>query len=220
MTSQALALRPSGLPNIATASLPAAYEAACTAMATCSRLDECKDWADKAAALASYAKQADDESLHNFATRIRARAVRRCGQLLEEFQNERARTDLDTDTVTQRKAAFDAGLSKRQEATARAVANVPTEDFEAAIERDDPATVTELAERGTQSRPTAPVPAGFAAATQLLGMLKTVTAFCDGHDPDVIAAALYKHELSSARQYIAQIVAWLDVLTHAMKGRP
>lgn len=68
------------------AALPAAYEAARTALAECSRIDECKTWADKAAALASYAKQADDKSLENHATRIRARAISRCGELLQQIE--------------------------------------------------------------------------------------------------------------------------------------
>ena len=34
----------------------------------CSSLDECKEWADKAAALASYGKQMDDDTLFKFGT--------------------------------------------------------------------------------------------------------------------------------------------------------
>lgn len=49
------------------ASLPATYEAARTALSECARIDECQGWADKAAALASYAKQADDKQLENMA---------------------------------------------------------------------------------------------------------------------------------------------------------
>ena len=55
---------PAQLPSIANAQLPEKYEAAKTALAECARIDECKDWADKAHAMASYAKQADDDSLH------------------------------------------------------------------------------------------------------------------------------------------------------------
>jgi hypothetical protein len=40
----------------------------------------------KAAAIATYAKIADDNTLHDMATRIRGRAVRRTGELLQEFQ--------------------------------------------------------------------------------------------------------------------------------------
>jgi len=40
---------------VSTAQLPRTYEAAKRALSECSEVDECKDWADKAAALASYA---------------------------------------------------------------------------------------------------------------------------------------------------------------------
>jgi hypothetical protein len=65
-------------------------------LAECGKVDECKDWADKAAALGSYAKQSGDKSLFNLATRIQARAIRRCGELLKEFEAKSgARTDLE-----------------------------------------------------------------------------------------------------------------------------
>jgi hypothetical protein len=40
------------------------------------RIEECRNWADKAAMMASYAKQAKDESLREFTVLIRARAIR------------------------------------------------------------------------------------------------------------------------------------------------
>ena len=45
------------------ARLPEGYETAKRALAACADIDECKDWADRAAALASYAKQAKDTTL-------------------------------------------------------------------------------------------------------------------------------------------------------------
>ncbi len=72
------------LSDIAAARLPATYEAAHKAIAKSSRIDECKSWSDKAAALASYARQAKDQSLCVMAERIRARATRRCGELLKK----------------------------------------------------------------------------------------------------------------------------------------
>jgi hypothetical protein len=36
-----------------------------------------EDWADRMAALASYARQSEDEALRRFAVRIQARALRR-----------------------------------------------------------------------------------------------------------------------------------------------
>jgi hypothetical protein len=79
-------------------------------------------------------------------SRGHVRAVRRLGELLKTFNNERARTDLHDGAVTQKAAAESAGISERQRVTAVRVANVPAEKFEAAVEGEKPATVTALAE--------------------------------------------------------------------------
>src|SRR5262245_7890839 len=63
--------------------LPEAYESAKRALAECERIDECQEWADKMSALASYARQAEDETLLRTAMRIRGRALRRAGELLK-----------------------------------------------------------------------------------------------------------------------------------------
>ena len=59
---------PAGI-NIAAAKLPQTYELAKVALANCNKVDECKSWSDKAAAIAAYARMADDSTLHDFATR-------------------------------------------------------------------------------------------------------------------------------------------------------
>ena len=88
------------------AKLPETYQHAKQSLATCERIDECKDWADKASALASYAKQADDGELENFAKRIRIRALRRCGELLKAIEAKPGqRTDLGTVATTGKKKA-------------------------------------------------------------------------------------------------------------------
>lgn len=88
------------------------------------------------------------------AQRIRARAVRRCGELLKEIEKGQGkRTDkpnTGTDTkLTRTEAATQAGLSKRQKDTALQVANVPEENFEEQLESETPPTITSLAEQGT-----------------------------------------------------------------------
>lgn len=156
--------------RVSDARLPATYEQAKSALAQCSRIDECQEWANKAEALASYARQADDDTLRKLADRIQARAVRRCGELLKQFDGRQgqnlpgAKSDVAVtfSAPTQREAAEAAGLSKRQQVTAVRVANVPAEHFEKAVESDRPPTVTALAEMGKQSRPeptAAPSPA-------------------------------------------------------------
>src|SRR5262249_766269 len=136
----------------ASGNLPATYEAARKALSECSRIDECKSWTDKATALASYARQAQDHSLLEYAQRIQARALRRCGELLHQVAPAPgARTDLGT-VATRGSAAADAGLSERQAKTALRVAQVPDDAFEAAVDSIKPPTVTELAVMGTLSR--------------------------------------------------------------------
>lgn len=99
--------------NIKAASLPVTYEKARSALSECFKLDECKGWADKAKALASYAKQADDDELYKMARRIQGRAVRRVGELLQEFQTSEkggrpeARNGGGGPPVSQRQAAKD-----------------------------------------------------------------------------------------------------------------
>lgn len=68
------------LPN---ARMPLNYEAAKNAVAKCARIDECKEWADKSAAIASYAKQIKDKELRESANRIVLRAKIRIGELLD-----------------------------------------------------------------------------------------------------------------------------------------
>ncbi|MCH7717171.1 MAG: hypothetical protein IH876_13635, partial [Gemmatimonadetes bacterium] len=174
------------LPSIANAQLPEKYEAAKTALAECARIDECKDWADKAHAIASYAKQADDTALLHHVRRIQGRAVRRCGELLKEFDgrggDRSKRNGADTSAPTQRDMAEQAGLSKRQQVTAVRVANVPKEEFEAVVESDDPPSVTKLADMGRREHDilTSPKPPGFQAATELQGTTAVLPARLSG----------------------------------------
>ena len=139
---------------IARARLPVVYEAACAALQQCADVDECKLWADKMSALQSYARQIDDETLLNFAKRIKGRAVQQMGRILKEIPaangaNQNISTGTHTN-VTRTSAADDAGLSKHQKDTALRVAAVPDESFEKQIEGSDVPSITALAEQGTK----------------------------------------------------------------------
>jgi hypothetical protein len=139
--------------DIARARFPATYEQAKTALASCDNVDECLDWANKAEALAAYAKMADDDTLRTLADRIQARAIRRMGELLKEFDGKGNNQHGVGAHTTQREIAESAGISKHQQVQAVRVANVPVAHFEAAIESDQPPTVTQLAALGRRSGP-------------------------------------------------------------------
>jgi protein gp37 len=138
--------------------LPANYSAAKVALAQCAKIDECKDWADKAKALAVYAKIAEDETLENDAKRIRARAVRRAGQILKEIDRPKQggrppkQNGSGAATVSRRRRDEQAGLSKDQQIQAEHVANLSEEQFERQVESPKPPTIEALAKQGVQQR--------------------------------------------------------------------
>ncbi|MCP4700706.1 MAG: hypothetical protein GY862_28205 [Gammaproteobacteria bacterium] len=201
--------------NVQGASLPASYEAAKQALANCSSLDECKDWSDKASALASYAKMADDDDLEKYAIKIRSQAIRRCGELLKQFDGSTRAGGVATDT-TQRQAAQDAGLSKRQQVTAVRVANVPQDIFDAAVEGDEKTTVTKLADMGKKSAPhnpypdAPPAPPGFIMATNAIGSVNRLSEFCHENDPVHVAGGVLNYEVTDLKTKISIIDNWLD----------
>lgn len=177
-------------------SLPANYERARSALAETVELDECKTWADKSAALASYARQAKDDSLQKLAMRIHGRAVRRAGELLREIEpatkhNARKTTGGHPPVVSRTQAATEAGLSDHQRKNALSVAALPHDQFEQAVESDNPPTVSELAERGREhakaQRPSAPAPQQSPQDTNPIGQSAVRALWGDDAAEDPLA---------------------------------
>lgn len=216
---------PANLPNIANAKLPETYERAKTTMAECSRIDECWDWANKAEALASYAKQADDDTLLTMATRIKARAIRRCGELYQQLPpalGGRPATEKPMSPgaqVSRSQVAREVGMSPRQKNTALRVANIPPRAFEAAVESEKPPTVKALAAMGTQRRPVntdhlqGRDPKEFARATEAQGHLRRLEEFAASMDPELIARGTLPHERRPMQKRIDVILPWLGALS-------
>jgi hypothetical protein len=144
--------------TIASAKLPDTYVDARKALAKCERVDECKSWADKAAALASYAKQADDKQMLALARRIQGRAIERGGELLMAVKAARggdrgnAATGGRSPIASRKALANGAGLSADQAKTMLRVVNVPPAIRNAMIESTSPPTVKALADLGKKKR--------------------------------------------------------------------
>jgi len=87
---------------------------------------------------ASYAKQAGDETLHRYADRIKARAVRRCGELAMAMATSKGggnqRTGVGVHPSARKANGHAAGLSDHQLKQAIRVANVPETDFERQVD--------------------------------------------------------------------------------------
>lgn len=218
-------LGPTGLPEgFENARFPAVYERAKQALAECARIDECKDWANKAEALASYFQQSKNEQMMKDCRRIQARAIERCGELLRQIESGQGKVNqhtvlrdgTDLKQPTRESVASAAGLSERQRKTALRVVSVPKEQRDALIESDDPPTVTQLAEQGKQSKPK-PLhdlegidPYLYARATELQGAIRRLAAYCQKHDPIAIAGAFKVHEIQSLKTAISDVESWMD----------
>lgn len=181
------------------APLPASYEAAKSALAQCQAIDECKEWADKAAALASYARQSEDLELEKMAARIRARAMRRAGELLKQIEPQQGgdrgggrgnQGGGVSPMVSRKQAMADAGMSVDQGKTALRVASIPERQFTEQVESANPPTLTELARQGTQKREMPPDP----------------ETWLKGRDPKVFNAIL--HMSAAIEQYAKEAEAW------------
>lgn len=130
------------LPAPAPQGLPMSYVAACRAIAECARVDECKGWADKAAAVAAYAKMVRNERLEVDAKRIRLRATRRIGEIIGPYGRSvikyRQGHGSEIDPIASQ-------LRPLERTNARSIARIPEPIFERILSSEKPPSVTTLA---------------------------------------------------------------------------
>jgi hypothetical protein len=103
-------------------------------------------------------------------------------------------------------------MSKDQEKQAVRLANVPAEEFEAAIESESPPTITALAQLGIVPHPR---PQNFYAATHTIAAMQTFASFCAKYPAERVADGLSPEEAQEVVELINKLDAWLDILiTH------
>lgn len=151
------------------------YDAMCSAIAECHRVDEVKDLRDKAMALEMYAKQSRNIEAERKACEIRLRAERRTGDLLKELaratpeeagsQGGRGHVKSTSNDATSfaqpghftpapspyAEALQRTGISRQTASRYQALSDVPKETFEAAMrDPDKPSTSGVLAKAEAQ----------------------------------------------------------------------
>jgi hypothetical protein len=127
------------------------YDAMCRAIAEAYAVDEVKDIRDKAIALEHYAAMARNTEAERQACEIRLRAERRCGQLLAERQMAKPRgsnqhQDVSRDP-THPQPLSELGISRDQSSQWQQLADVPEDEFEAALRGDDKPTTAGILTR-------------------------------------------------------------------------
>jgi hypothetical protein len=133
------------------------YDAMCRAIDAAYQVDEAKDIRDKAVAMEAYFRQAKNTEAERRACEIRLRAERKAGQLLAKMKKAQGkRTDLVArgDQVDDRQTLSDLSVSKDQSSRWQALANVPEEEFEAALGGEKKPTTNGIIAKPPQMPPT------------------------------------------------------------------
>lgn len=107
------------------AKFPENYQAACKAMEACLEFDEVKEWSNKAAMMAAYAKQAENKSMLTMAEKIIVRAEQRIGEFLNELAAGK----------TLKEVAADAKMSSHRAGIARTLTKIPKEKLDQAMDK-------------------------------------------------------------------------------------
>lgn len=112
------------------------YEAMRNAIAVCERVDEIANLANQAVAAQAYFSQSQDIENEMHASRIRVRAERKLGELLRKMAETGQREKRGGDRAKSRGATLvELGIPKDRASRAMQLADVPEEDFEAALEQ-------------------------------------------------------------------------------------
>jgi hypothetical protein len=204
------------------AALPANYVAAKKALMECDNVDQVKDVSDKHYAIAQYAKQIKDAALLHHAERIYLRAQRRIGELLKEL------IGADRAHKMRKEVGEPFGISPAAVAKTMALAEIPEQKFEQALETSNPPPSASwlirqsrktLGPRGPQkTRDPYDWSAPYIRIVSMLTHFETALRECGCQDssiadwPDAgsLAATLAPDEARQARERITKLIEWLD----------
>lgn len=109
------------------------YDAARNALAQAANIDEVKDVKDKAEAIRLYARQQQDSELEDYAAKIKARAMRRLGQLSSDLDTASNQHALSSGGKTKAEVLYNAGISTTTAHRCEKLASIPEEKFEESL---------------------------------------------------------------------------------------
>lgn len=197
--------------------LPVRYDAMCRAIDAAYEVDEVKEIRDQAIAFEVYARQARNTEAERRACEIRLRAERRTGELDKQREKARGAAEPGTNRGATRlnggtgspPTLRDLGISKRQAHDWRKLADVPEEQFEAALA--DPTQMPTTA--GIIRQHTEPNPERIAVSAQALwlwGRLKDFyrEGFLERSAKDVLVT-MTPEMLNDVHLLAPRVSAWL-----------
>jgi hypothetical protein len=230
------------LPAVAPSGFPVSYEEARQAIAKCESPFECRTMADKAAAMAVYARMRDDADLLNRAVRLQAWAARRWGELDKALHPDRRQENLrqsvrnvvdhnsveqlkKTDFIDQpqsgKRPAPPDGTTEYQRVVSRRLAAIPEAEFSRQVESDTPPTVAQLADQGKARRTPPPktdppLPRTAAQMPAACAALIDFVKCCERQEPVSLARTLDIDDARALRQWVAKADHWLALFVMSL----
>lgn len=190
--------------KVSTAIVPIKYVEAIKALEECRNIDDAKYFADKADALAAWAKIYKHNDAVIEAKRLKLHAYRRMGLIASELMPLRKFGGNGGTAPGARSLLMGMGLSKFQAHSISAVTRLPEKKFLAAVDSNTPPSPSFYLSTHT----------GQSKSWQMLhgrgpsaGMM---TSFCRKYNPKEIARGLTPSEAIKAREMALEITEWMD----------
>lgn len=191
------------------------YDAMCRAIDAAYEVDEVKDIRDKAIAWEVYSRQARNTENERRACEIRLRAERKAGQLLKQM-TERGERQGDGRPGKQSHGATvstldDLGVSKTQSSRWQGLADVPEDQFEAALAGPEKPTTSGILTASDDK------PKRDERALWLWGLLKDFERGAApglkgvlGLDPNELLDQMSEHMKTTTRRLAPMVARWLE----------
>ena len=203
--------------KISTANVPILYSAAIKALAECRHIDDAKYFADKADALAAWAKiyKSDQASIES--KRLKLHAFRRMGTIASEIRPN-ARGGHGGSTPGTRSLLLESGLSCQDAASVAAVTKLTKKKFRKAVDADVPRapsfyTSTFRGNDGKHIQSKSWIRLHHRGGDSVGKMLH----FCRKNDPKEIARDLTPSESKKVREMAIEIIEWWDTIDQYLR---
>lgn len=210
--------------------MPVEYFDACKALQACLTIDEGKYWADKADALAAWAKIYKSDEAAIAARRLKLQAFRRMGELAGELAPQRAtgkpnpKGGFTGSSPGPQALLRGHGLSKSQARDARRLAQLSKSEADTAVKRGMSVGKAAYLGRGrTANNYGRKSSDAYSWLTAGSGLQDGTSPSCHrvrsafrSRDPHEVAEGISKGEVKQARELAIELIEWLDAFEQAL----